>query len=119
MSTVSLTIDYSNGGRKSFTAIPWTEELTILEALEAASTIAPGITVEYGSSRNGSVINLRLDGASGEGTSGDWACWVNDRPGPERLGTQTSFGFDPGSRAVNEVQAGDDILFKRVAPPAP
>jgi hypothetical protein len=118
MSTVSLTIDYSNGSRKSFTTIPWNEGLTIVEALEAAATIAPGVTVEYGSSRNGSVINLRLDGSTGEGTTGDWACWVNQRPGPERLGTKTSFGFDPGSRAANEVQAGDDILFKRVTLPA-
>ena len=118
MRTVSLTIDYSNGSRKSFTAIPWTENLTILEALEAAATIAPGITVEYGSSRTGSVINLRLDGATGEGTAGDWACWVNQRPGPESLGTKTSFGFKPESRAANEVQAGDDILFKRVILPA-
>jgi hypothetical protein len=118
MRTVSLTIDYSNGSRKSFTTIPWTEDLTILEALEAAATIAPGIAVEYGSSRNGSVIGLSLDGATGEGTTGDWACWVNQRPGPERLGTKTSFGFDPGSRAANELQAGDDILFKRVTPPA-
>lgn len=117
MRTVSLTIDYSNGSRKSFTTIPWTEGLTILEALEAAAAIAPGVAVEYASSRNGSVINLRLDAVAGEG-EGDWAVWVNQRPGPERLGTKTSFGFDPGSRPANEVHAGDDILCKRVAPPA-
>jgi hypothetical protein len=115
MKTVSLTIDYSNGSQKSFTTIRWTEDLTILDALEAAGAIPPGLAVEYGSSRNGSVINLSLDGVTGE-ANGDWAVWVNQRPGPERLGTKTSFGFDPGSRAANEVQAGDHILLKRVMP---
>ena len=113
MSTVSLTIDYSNGNRKSFTAIARTVDMTILEVLESAAAVAPGIAIEYGSSRNGSVIGLRLDGAAG-----DWASWVNQRRGPERLGTKTSFGFNPESRAANEVQADDDVLFKLVIPPA-
>jgi len=117
MRTVALTIDYSNGSQKSFTTIPWKDELTILEAIEAAGAIPPGLAVEYGSSRNGSVIGLSLDGVRPE-SDGDWAVWVNQRPGPERLGTKTSFGFDPGSRAANEVQSGDHILVKRVLPPA-
>lgn len=29
MTTVSVTIDYSNGSQKSFGAIPWTQGLTI------------------------------------------------------------------------------------------
>jgi hypothetical protein len=114
MSTVSVTIDYSNGSQKSFTTVPWSEGLTILEAVEAAKTILPGVDVEYGSSRNGSVINLSLDGAPGKDGSGEWSVWVNDRPGPERLGTKTSFRFDPGSRPENEVQAGDHIVAKLV-----
>lgn len=74
--------------------------------------------MEFGSSRTGAVISLSLDGAPGEGApGGGWAFWVNARPGPARLGTPTSFGFDPGSRAENEVQAGDHILAKLVDAP--
>jgi hypothetical protein len=118
MTTVSVTIDYSNGSQKSFANIPWVEGLTILEALEAAKTIPPGMTVDYGSSRSGSVINLSLDGVPEESGLGEWSVWVNNRRGPESLGTTMSFGFHPESRAENEVQAGDHILAKLVALPA-
>lgn len=118
MKTVSVRIDYSNGSEKSFTAVPWANGLTIVAALEAAGTIPPGLTVEYGSSRNGSVINLSLDGVPENRASGEWSIWVNQRPAPGRLGTETSFRFEPESRAANEVEAGDHILAKLVAPPA-
>jgi hypothetical protein len=117
MSTVSLTIDYSNGSQKSLATIPWSKHLTILEALQAAEKIPPGLVVEFGSSRNGSVISLSLDGVPNEGLAGEWSIWVNQRPGPERLGTTTSFGFNPDSRPENELKAGDHILAKLVAPP--
>ena len=118
MQTVSVTIDYSNGSQKSFTTITWSKGLTILEALQAAKATPPGLELEFGSSRTGSVIGLHIDGVPQESLSGEWAVWVNQRPGPERLGTDTSFGFHPESRAENEVHAGDHIVFKLVAPPA-
>jgi len=115
MQTVSVTIDYSNGSEKSFATVKWSKGLTILEALQAAATTPPGVDVQFGSSRNGSVIGLHLDSVPTEQLSGEWMVWVNQRPGPERLGTDTSFGFDPDSRAANEVEAGDRIAFKLVA----
>ncbi len=117
MQTVSVTIDYSNGSQKAFTTIKWSKGLTILEALQAAAATPPAIDVKFGSSRNGSVIGLHLDGVPQEDLSGEWMVWVNRRPGPSRLGTDTSFGFDPGSRAENEVDAGDHVAFKLVAAP--
>ena len=115
MQSVSVTIDYSNGSAKTFTTVKWSKGLTILDALQAAAKTPPGVDVHFGSSRNGSVIGLHLDGVPNEHLSGDWMVWVNQTPGPERLGTDTSFGFDPGSRAANEVDAGDHISFKLVA----
>jgi len=117
MNTVSLTIDYSNGSQKSFLTIPWSNHLTILEALQAAEKIPPGLVVAFASSRNGSVLNLSLDGVPMESLPGAWSLWVNDRPAPDRLGTTTSFGFNPESRSENEVKSGDHIFAKRVAPP--
>ncbi len=118
MKTVSITVDYSNGVCKSFAAVPWKPGLTLLEALDAAGTVAPGLAVEHGSSRNGSVIGLTLDGVPGKDQPGEWATWINGRRGPARLGTATSFGFDSASRAANEVQAGEHILVKLEIPPA-
>ena len=117
METVSLTIDYSNGSQKSFATIPWRDHMTILEALEAAGKIPPGLVTKFGSSRNGSVINLTLDGVPGEGLTGEWSIWINERRAPERLGTTTSFGFDPPSRPQNELKPNDHILAKLVVPP--
>ena len=118
MKTVSVTVDYSNGSQKSFTAVRWTEGFTILEALEAAKKVSPGLAINFGSSRNGSVIGLTLDGVPEKGQPGEWSTWINQRRGPKRLGTATSFGFDPQSRAVNEVQPGEHILVKLETPPA-
>jgi hypothetical protein len=117
MATASVTIDYSNGSTKSFTTIPWTDGLTILEALEAAHSTPPGLAMESGSDRIGALVVHKLDGVP-SGGDGEWRFWVGARPGPERLGTKTSFGFRPESRAANEVGSGDHILAKLVVPPA-
>jgi hypothetical protein len=117
MATASVTIDYSNGSTKSFTAIPWTQGLIILEALEAAKSTPPGLAMEYGSDRVGAVLGLHLDGLPSAGDA-EWRFWVGARPGPERLGTTTSFGFRPESRAANEVGPGDHVLAKLVVPAA-
>jgi len=41
MSTVALTIDYSNGAQKHFSSIPWKKGLTILGAIQASEGIPP------------------------------------------------------------------------------
>lgn len=116
MDVVSLTVDYSNGVQKQFSAVPWRPGLTILGALEAAQALAPGLAVAYGSDRSGQALGLTIDGLPGEGSAaGGWWVWVNGRKAPERLGTETSFGFRPESRAANEVRAGDHILAALLA----
>ncbi|HTJ74280.1 MAG TPA: hypothetical protein VL337_02860 [Acidimicrobiales bacterium] len=117
MATASLTIDYSNGSTKSFTTIPWTSGLTILDALEAAQSTPPGLAMESGSDRIGALMVHKLDGMP-DGGDGAWRFWVGARPGPERLGTKTSFGFRPESRAANEVGSGEHIVAKLVVPTA-
>lgn len=118
MNTVSVTVDYGNGARKSFTRLPWRKGLTLLEALDAARAVPPGIAVAYGSSRNGSVIDLTLDGLPEADGSGAWSVWIDERQGPARLGTETSYRFDPGSRAANEVQPGQHVVFRLAPRPA-
>ena len=61
MSTVALTIDYSNGAHKHFSNIPWKEGLTILGAVEASEGIPPGASIRFGSDRSGHALGLVID----------------------------------------------------------
>ncbi len=112
MSTVALTIDYSNGAQKHFSSLPWKKGLTILEALQASADIPPGAAITFGSDRSGHVLGLVIDGMPPEKTGAEWLVWVNQKPFQGRLGTETSFGFRPPERDDNLVQPGDHVLIK-------
>jgi len=113
MSTVSVTIDYSNGAQKHFSSVPWNEGLTILGGIEACAKIPPGITITFGSDRSGHAIGLVIDGIGRGDAEGDWAVWVNAKPFADRHRTETSFGFNPGEREKNLLKSCDHILVKR------
>jgi len=118
MSTVALTIDYSNGGQKQFASIPWSKGLTILGAIEATQKIAPATSVTFGSDRSGHVLGLVIDGVPEKtGGASGWAVWVNARSVSNRLGTPTSFNFHPDERDGNLLNAGDQVLLKLVTSP--
>lgn len=113
MSTVALTIDYSNGAQKHFSSIPWKKGLTILGAIQASEGIRPGASVQFGSDRSGHALGLVIDDMpQGETGASNWVIWVNAKPFQNRLGTETSFGFRPEEREQNLVNAGDHILLK-------
>jgi hypothetical protein len=115
MSTVALTIDYSNGAQKHFGNIPWTKNLTILDAIEAAARIPPGATIHFGSDRSGHTLGLRIDELPGADDDAlRWSVWVNATPfaGGDRLGTDTSFNFRPDEREANLLKAGDHVVLK-------
>jgi hypothetical protein len=113
MSTVALTIDYSNGAQKHFSNIQWNEGLTILEAIEASQRIPPGAVVKFGSDRSGHALGLVIDEMpQGSTAKSDWLVWVNDKPFRGRLGTETSFGFHPAEREANLLKPGDQVLVK-------
>ena len=113
MSTVALTIDYSNGAQKHFANIPWKKDLTILGAIQASGGIPPGAGVRFGSDRSGHALDLVIDDMPrGDTRTSDWLVWVNAKPFQSRLGTETSFGFNPGERESNLLKAGDHILLK-------
>jgi hypothetical protein len=113
MSTVSLTIDYSNGVHKLFSNIPWRTGLTVLAAIEAAGKISPGAAINFASDRSGHAMNLVIDELpQAEAAKAEWLIWVNAKPFKARLGTQTSFGFHPDEREANLLHAGDHVLLK-------
>ena len=113
MSTVSLTIDYSNGVQKHFSSIPWESGLTLLGAIEASAAIPPGAAISFGSDRSGHAIGLVIDEMPrGEIAASEWVIWVNAKPFKSRLGTDTSFGFHPDEREANLLNPGDHVLIK-------
>jgi hypothetical protein len=111
MSTVALTIDYSNGAQKHFSNIPWEKTLTILAAIQASAGIPPGATISFGSDRAARVIGLVIDEMP-RGEASEWVVWVNAKPFQSRLGTDESFGFFPGEREGNLLNPGDHVLIK-------
>ncbi len=113
MSTVSLTIDYSNGAQKHFSNIPWESGLTLLGAIEASAAIPPGTAISFGSDRVGHAIGLVIDEVPrGDTAASEWVIWVNAKPFERRLGTDTSFGFHPEEREANLLNQGDHVLIK-------
>ena len=113
MSTVALTIDYSNGAQKHFSSIPWEKGLTILGAIQASQGIPPGAAISFESDRSGHVLGLVIDEMpQGDTGSSEWVVWVNAKPFRSRLGTETSFGFHPAERERNLLDAGDHVLIK-------
>jgi hypothetical protein len=113
MSTVALTIDYSNGAQKHFSSIPWKKGLTILGAIQASEGISPGATIRFGSDRSGHVLGLVIDEMpDGDTGASEWVVWVNTKPFSNRLGTETSFGFHPAEREGNLLNPGDHVLIK-------
>jgi hypothetical protein len=108
MSTVALTIDYSNGSQRHFSSLPWKKGLTILEVLQAS-----GAAITFGSDRAGHAIGLVIDAMPADDKrTHEWVVWVNASAFKGRLGTPTSFGLVRNERESNEVNAGDYILFK-------
>ena len=112
MSTVSLTIDYSNGMHKHFSNVSWTAGLTVLNAIEAVGKMSPGAAVNFASDRSGHAMNLVIDELPQEAAKAEWLIWVNAKPFKARLGTQTSFGFHPDERGANLLHANDHVLLK-------
>ena len=113
MATVALTIDYSNGAQKHFSSIPWKEGLTVLEAIQAIEGIPPKASITFGSDRSGHVLGLVIDEVPPkDGPTSEWVIWVNDKSFQSRLGTETSFRFDPDERERNLLSAGDHVLVK-------
>jgi hypothetical protein len=113
MSTVALTIDYSNGAQKHFSSIPWKKGLTILEAIQACEGISPKASITFGSDRSGHVLGLVIDDTPPKvGPASKWVVWVNAKGFQGGLGTETSFGFHPNERERNLLNAGDHVLVK-------
>ncbi|MCA9235549.1 MAG: DUF4430 domain-containing protein [Planctomycetales bacterium] len=97
--TVSLTIDFGNGARRQFDALPWHSGATIADAMQAARAFRPGIAyVQQG--EGAAAFVTALEGVESEGAGGRyWQILVNDEPINESMG-------------AHAIEAGDRILWR-------
>lgn len=97
--TVSLTVDYGDGAQKMFTALPWREGLTVLDAVRAAEKHARGIKCEVRGAGETAFL-VKIDDMKNEGGGGrGWMFRVNGKLGDRGLG-------------VYPLKAGDAVLWK-------
>ncbi|HVZ94893.1 MAG TPA: DUF4430 domain-containing protein [Phycisphaerales bacterium] len=98
--TISLTIDYSDGFQKRYTALPWKENMTVMDALDAAKAHPRPITYESsGAGKNAFVKKIDdLTNQGGEGDKKNWLYTVNKK-------------FADKSAGVWTLNPGDDILW--------
>ncbi|WP_425616772.1 DUF4430 domain-containing protein [Anatilimnocola sp. NA78] len=96
--TVQLTIDYGDGSKRQFTAIPWKEKQTALEVLEAAAKHPRGVKFKHRGS-GATVLVTAIDDLSNQAGGNSWLYEVNGKLADRSCG-------------VYEVQAGDTLLWK-------
>lgn len=77
--TVELTIDFGNGAKKEFAALPWQSGMTVAGLLEAAREYRPGIDFTQVGAGEGGFLSS-LDGLANEGADGrNWLYQVDAR----------------------------------------
>ena len=114
--TVCVLVDFSNGASKSFAQIPLAGRMSVTQALDTATLIAPGLAYEFDAEfvdRGGRNVGTlkSVDGVN-ETEDREWGVWLNGKVigslrqvVPESI---TPFG-------ETDLSAGDSILLKLVA----
>jgi hypothetical protein len=103
-STVALEIDFGNGAKWEFAALPWRAGMTVADLMEAARKFRPGIEfTQQGVGASGLLI--AIDGLDSEGSGGrNWRYHVDGRF------AEVSFCLEPvepGMSVLWEFAAGD------------
>ena len=80
-----LIINFGNGDQKRFADIPWTPEMSVLDVLEAAGQISPGLVFEFtvtlDSDRAGRQrgVIASIDGVKADEANQKWLVRINER----------------------------------------
>ncbi|MHB0957281.1 MAG: DUF4430 domain-containing protein [Pirellulaceae bacterium] len=96
--SVRMVIDYGDGVEKHFTALAWTEGMTVMDALVAARKHPRGIKFVH-RGKDATAFLTQIDEVENEGRGRNWIYRVNDELASK-------------SFALLEVKAGDTILWK-------
>jgi hypothetical protein len=102
LETVSLEVDFGNGARREYAALPWREGMTVGDQMRLAQAYRPGL--RFSSTGQGELTLLTsLDGVANEGPGG--RSWFYELDGQA---AQQSYEVQP-------LAAGERVLwvFKR------
>jgi hypothetical protein len=97
--TVALVIDFGNGARREFDALPWSAGMTVGDLLRTARDFRPAVQFEQSGTGDGAFLTS-LEGVAHEGAGGRF--WFYEVDG--RFGTVS---FD-----AQQLQAGQRVLWK-------
>ncbi len=97
---VELVVDYGDGVEKRFKSLPWSQNMTVLDALNAAKSSPHGITFEHRGSGD-SVFLLKIDDLGNEGGGKGKRNWLYEVNG--KLGNK--------SCGIFQVAEGDRIVW--------
>lgn len=95
---VALAIDFGDGFEKRYTALPWTAQMTVADALEAARRHPRGIQWEARGSGVHALL-IKIDDLANEGRGRNWIYRVNGKLAEVGIGEQ-------------KLEPGDSILWK-------
>ena len=94
---VEVVINYGDGVEKRFTAVPWKEEMTVLDAMKHAQNHPRGIKFEHRGS-GATTFLTQIDDLKNEGSGRNWIYRVN--------GELATCSF-----AIHELKRGDAVLW--------
>lgn len=86
--TVKLVIDFGDGVEKHFTALPWREGMTVLDAMQAAARHPRGIRFQY-TGEGKTAFLTSIDDVANEGAERNWIYRVNEDRGDRSIGVKT------------------------------
>jgi len=95
---VRMVVDYGDGVQKHFTRLRWREDMTVLDALKAASKHPRGIQFEC-RGRAATAFLTKIDDLENEGRGSNWIYRVNDKLARRSIGIFT-------------LQPGDTVLWR-------
>ena len=95
---VRLVVNYGDGCEKHFTAIPWREGMTVLDALTHAQKHRRGIRIVY-RGKGATAFLTKIDDLENEGRGRNWIFRINDE-------------LADRSFAVEKVKPSDTILWE-------
>jgi hypothetical protein len=97
-STVRLVVDYGDGVEVHFTALPWREDMTVLNALSAAQAHRHGMSFTQRGAGASAMIT-KIGDVKNEGDGRNWLYYVNEKQGEVSAG-------------VMKLKPGDAVLWR-------
>jgi uncharacterized protein DUF4430 len=86
---VSLVIDYGNGARRQFDALPWHQGMTVADLMQEARDFHPGITFrQRGAGKMAFLTSLDSIAGQTAGEAHQWQYQLNGKPGQQSFGSQ-------------------------------